>query len=696
MHSLKIIPAAILSSLMLVTCSNEESPSPQVTAGAQVSTSALSGVENFTAISAGNPVGQLVAQHDDVTRIQYEVRNNGRGPTIEEIVAFTVSGMPQRWTVTGNTTFGNSLNESFELTADGAIWQDTTGSSDISLSEPRLYIAQEASPYALWVYTRLLLEDDDNMLEVLPAGQISLAAIESFDVSAGGETRSITTYALSGINLNPGYLALDEDLRLFAVMSPGFALIRTGFESEEQRMRDLAAEYAARRFETIQATVARRYEGPVQVRNVRIFDPASLTLTPLSTVVYEGNRIRQVLPAEIAADSSAIVIEGGGGTLVAGMYEMHGHLDQDSALLNIAAGVTSVRDMGNENEVLSTLIEHIDSGRLAGPRVTRSGFIEGSSPYNANSGIIVSSESEALEAVQAYADGDFYQVKIYNSMNPDWVPAVVSTAHALGLRVAGHVPAFSNADTMIAAGYDELTHINQVMLGWVLEPDEDTRTLLRLTALRRLPALTMDNPAVQHTIATMAASNVAIDPTLAIHEALTLSRNGELSPGLVDYIDHMPVSEQRDGMTAWADIATAEDDRDYTAAFEKIIETVAEMRRQGVFIVPGTDLGGSFTYHRELELYQRVGMSSAEILKMATWDMADYLGQSDELGSIEAGKLADFFLVPGDPVEDLKAIKTISMVVMDGVLYFPSEIYPSFGIRPFVDAPPMTVPDQDP
>ena len=70
--------------------------------------------------------------------------------------------------------------------------------------------------------------------------------------------------------------------------------------------------------------------------------------------------------------------------------------------------------------------------------------------------------------------------------------------------------------------------------------------------------------------------------------------------------------------------------------------------------------------------------------------MAEYVGQERELGSIEAGKLADFFLVPGDPTIDLKAIKTISMVVKDGVFYFPSEIYPEFGIRPFVEAPEIT------
>ena len=72
--------------------------------------------------------------------------------------------------------------------------------------------------------------------------------------------------------------------------------------------------------------------------------------------------------------------------------------------------------------------------------------------------------------------------------------------------------------------------------------------------------------------------------------------------------------------------------------------------------------------------------------------MATYMGREDETGSIEVGKLADFFLVPGDPITDLKAIKTISMVAKDGTFYFPSEIYPEFGIRPFVQAPEISQP----
>jgi len=88
-------------------------------------------------------------------------------------------------------------------------------------------------------------------------------------------------------------------------------------------------------------------------------------------------------------------------------------------------------------------------------------------------------------------------------------------------------------------------------------------------------------------------------------------------------------------------------------------------------------------------------MSPAEVLRRASYDMAHYLGYGEELGSIEVGKLADFFLVPGNPVEDLKAVKTISLVSRGGDFYFPSELYPEFGIEPFTNAPNVTLPVTD-
>jgi imidazolonepropionase-like amidohydrolase len=649
--------------------------------------------ERFTVIMGGKNVGHLVAESSgSQVAIDFDIKNNGRGPTIKEALTLGADGMPTAWTVDGATTFGSKVHESFTQEAGKASWQDATGKGSAAGPGPHMYVAQNGSPWAYGLYSRALLKSGQDRLGVLPSGALTLSKVATVEVKGKAGAQRVTAYEVGGIDLTPTTILLDGDNQLFAEVSPRMIVVREGFEAEEERLRDLAAQWATQRLMAIQKQVAHRYDAPVRIRNVRLFDPATMALSGPVAVVVRGRLIAAVEPADSPATPGEVAIDGAGGTLVPGMFEMHGHLQQDGGLLDIAAGITSVRDMGNDNAVLDKLIERIESGVIGGPRVVRSGFIEGKSPFNANMGIVVDNQQKAVDAVRWYAANGYWQIKIYNSMNPAWVPAMVAEAHRLGLRVAGHVPAFSTADQMMEAGYDEMTHINQFMLQWVLGPKDDTRTLVRLTALKKLPSVDLNSARVQHSIDMIAGRKLAMDPTVGIHENLLLNRDGQVPPGAVDYFDHMPIGYQRMVMKQWSDTSAPGDDQAYRGAFEKIMATVRLLNERGVFIVPGTDTGGSFTYHRELELYQRAGMTPAEIVKRASYDMARYTGQDQRLGSITKGKLADFFLIPGDPTRDLKAIKTISMVVKDGAVYFPSEIYPHFGIRPFAATPAVAMP----
>ncbi len=672
---------ALAALFVLGACAHEAPPAPTATA------------ETFSVRLFDKTLGQLVATTEgDTITIDYEFRNNGRGPTLAETITLGADGLPAGWAIDGATTFGNEVHEEFALENGVASWTDTTGSSTAARTEPTLYVPQNASPYTLAVYSKALLADADSSLPAWPAGALSMSSLKTVRLDGAGGPVEATAYELVGDDTDPSYFLLDGKGDLFAVISPRFVIVREGYEEADDQLKDFATRLSTERFEKIQAEAAHKYDAPLAITNVRVFDPKAKAMTPPSTVIVENGLIKSVTPG--ASDTSgAYVVDGQGGSLIPGLAEMHGHVGEDDALKNLAAGVTLIRDMGNDNAVLSELITKIEAGTLAGPRIVRSGFIEGKSPFSSNNGILVSTEEEALAAVDWYADqGNFWSIKIYNSMNPAWVPAMVERAKARGLVVTGHVPAFTNANAMIEAGYDEMTHINQLMLGWVLAPDEDTRTLLRLTALQRLPAVDLDGDAVGKTLDLMVANGVAIDPTIAIHENLLLSRNGELQAGMADYVDNMPVAVQRSAREAWSAISTPEEDAAYKGAFEKMTGTIRRMKDRGIFIVMGTDLGGALTLHRELELYQKAGFTAPEILARATFEAADYMGLGADLGSIEPGKKADFFLVPGNPVEDLKAIKTIRLVSKGDTVYFPSEIYPHFGIKPFTDIPVVTPP----
>lgn len=649
--------------------------------------------ERLSVIANGEKVGVV-----DVTRtgnhlaIHYDVKNNGRGPTMDEAIDLGADGLPTSWTLDGKATFGGDVHESFSRTASHVQWRDSMGERQAEVNGTGLYIGQAASPWALGMYARALLKAPGATLAALPGGALHLDGLGPATI--GGA--QYQAYALSGIDLSPELILLDRDGALFAVLDTGGATVREGHEAEVPALAELATTLTAKRYADLQKRFAHNIAAPVRIRNVRVFDPVAGKLGAPVSVVFANGRITGIQPLDAPATPGEALIDGAGGTLMAGLHDMHAHVSLESAMLYIAAGVTEVRDMGNDNAFLPDLMHRIASGEVAGPRIMPNGFLEGRSPYSARLGIVVDSQDKALDAVRWYAARGYWQIKIYNSMNPAWVPAIAKEAHALGMTVTGHIPAFTNADAMIGAGYDEVTHINQLMLGWVLDPNEDTRTPLRLTAMKRTAALDLASPRVRTTIDTMAARGIAHDPTAVTLELLMLSRDGKPSPSVAEYIDHLPIGLQRRRRQAIAPIAGPADDAGYVGAFEKVKQTLKLLHDRGIRLLPGTDDQTGLSVHRELEIYHEAGIPIPEVLRLGTLGAEQYMGRDQELGSIARGKIADFILLPGDPTKSLSELHRIAMVVKDGTIYFPAEIYPAFGVKPFAAAPKLVLPPPAP
>lgn len=645
--------------------------------------------ERLSVIANGEKVGSVDAVRDhDRIAIHYDVKNNGRGPTMDETIELGADGLPVRWTLDGKATFGGDVHERFVRDGGTARWTDAMGARTAPVHGTALYIGQSASPWALGLYARALLKAPGATLPALPGGRLRLDPLGPATIG-GVDYRA---FAISGIDLSPDLILLDKDDALFAVLDTGGATVREGHEGEVPALAALATRLTAQRYAALQQRFAHRIDAPVRIRNVRVFDPVTGTRGDPVSVVFADGRITGIQPPDAVASPGEASIDGAGGTLMPGLHDMHAHVSLESALLYLAAGVTSVRDMGNDNAFLPDLVRRIAAGEVAGPRITANGFLEGRSPYSARLGIVADSEAAALDAVRWYAARGYAQVKIYNSMNPAWVPAITREAHRLGMTVTGHIPAFTNADAMIAAGYDEVTHVNQLMLGWVLDPKEDTRTPLRLTAMKRTATLDLATPRVQRTIDRMAAAHIAHDPTAVTLELLMGGRDGAANPAVADYIDHLPIGLQRRRRQAIAPIAGPADAAAYDGAMAKVKQVLKLLHDRGIRLLPGTDDQTGLSVHRELQIYAEAGIPVPEVLRLATLAPEQYMGHDQQLGSIARGKLADFILLPGDPTRDLRELHRIAMVVKDGTLYFPSDIYPAFGVTPFAAAPKLTLP----
>ncbi|WP_206243512.1 amidohydrolase family protein [Novosphingobium terrae] len=651
--------------------------------------------EKMSVVSNGETVGSVVAVTDgNHIAVDYRVDDNGRGPKHHEDIVLGQGGIPISWRVSGTSMMGGPVQETFSWADGTAHWVSQAEEGTLAVGKSTLYIVNDDSPWAQYVYARAALAAPGHALDVLPGGRLTLTRL--FSRAFAGVP--VTLYRIDGVDLHPGYVMLDKANRLFAAFGQKGVAIREGFEKRGDELAALGAQLDTDRVKAISARVAHRFDGPVRIRNVHVFDPLTGQRGPLSTVIV----MRDVVSAVVPGDGGPVpdgetAIEGGGGTLYPGLHDMHSHTTIDSGLFYLAAGVTSTRDMGNNNSFLQKLLPQLDSGEVAGPRVVPDGFIEGRSPYSARDGFVIGSLDEGMNAVHWYADRGYFQVKFYNSMKPDLIKPLADEAKRLGMGVTGHVPAFDSPDRVIQEGYNTIAHINQLMLGWLLDPEkDDTRTPLRLTAMVKAADLDLGSAPVSRTVGLMRAYGVSLDTTTVILERLMLSRARTTQAGDADYLDHMPISYQRYRKRTFVPLKGPADDQAYVKAFDKVLETMKLLHANGIQMLPGTDDTTGFTLQRELELYTKGGLTPAEALKADTLDCETYLGRSDRIGTIAKGKLADLILVAGDPTVDINVVKRPRMVMRGGAVYFPSEIHAALGIKPFVSSPEVIPARPDP
>ncbi|MCA8894357.1 MAG: amidohydrolase family protein [Amphiplicatus sp.] len=656
--------------------------------------SAETKTKTFSVISNGEKVGSLKAEiKGGVTELDYIVRNNGRGPKWTERIVTNKNGDLLEWSVQGESTFGGAVDEEYVWKDGRAKWRSQADSGDVEAVKPGVYIANDTSPWSNGVYAKVFLKTKRDELAVLPGGTMRLKRIGSDQLKAGKNTIPVDIYAISGVDLTPSFFMLDKQGDLAATVPGGSATesvtIREGFESEAPRLEALSNKLTRDMAEELQSKLAHKFDGPIHYQNVRILDTEKGVTSGLARVTVFHGKIAAIDYDDPVAKprEGEVVIDGEGGVLVPGLHDMHAHDTMWSGLFYIAAGVTATRDQGNDPEMIIKLSEDYDAGVLAGPRIVRNGFIEGRSNYSARVAFIADTLEQGLDDVRWYADHGFFQIKLYNSINPEWVKPMAAEAHRLGMGVTGHVPAFMSPDDAILAGYDDIAHINQLELGWLLKEGEDTRTPLRLTGLARGAHLSLDDPKVKRTVALMKEHGVALDTTTVILERLMLSRAGEIAEGDAAYLSHAPIGYQRYRKRTFVPLDAPGADDEYQLGFKKLVEVMGLLYGNGIQMLPGTDDATGFTVHRELELYAEAGIPNAEVMRLATLAAEKYLKRDQMLGSIKTGKYADFFLVPNDPLEDISNVRGAKLVSRGDSIYFPSEIYEALAFKPFSQPP---------
>jgi hypothetical protein len=134
----------------------------------------LAATEKFVVITGGKNVGHVTADSTgDRTTIDFDIKNNGRGPSSSESITLDTRGLPAAWTITGATTFGSKVAETFARKGNRATWTDSTGPGKATVKAPSLYIGQAVSPWALGLYVRAMLKQPKPEIAALPGGHVA-------------------------------------------------------------------------------------------------------------------------------------------------------------------------------------------------------------------------------------------------------------------------------------------------------------------------------------------------------------------------------------------------------------------------------------------------------------------------------------------------------------------------------------------
>ena len=641
-------------------------------------------------VDGGKQAGQQTVVHGDdgTTRVDFVFKDNGRGPELKEEYRLNPDGTFLSYRVTGEATFGAKVDERFDLSGGRATWKSTSDEGSAQVGQGAQYAPLGGTPQSASVAIAALAARADGKLPLIPGGTLTMRKVDEAEVARGAERRTVQLLAITGTGFTPqfAWATTGERPRLFALIYPGFLqLIEDGWQSQAGALEARQEKAEGKALADLQRRLAHPAGGGLLIRNARVFDSERATLGAPADVLVRDGRIVSVAAAGTAGDAKAAnAIDAAGRVLLPGLFDMHAHMDRWSGGLDLAAGVTSVRDMGNDNETLQQIMAEERAGDLLMPRIVAAGFIEGESKQSARNGFVIDDLAGAKEAVDWYAAHGYPQIKIYNSFPKDILKDTVAYAHAKGLRVSGHIPVFLRAQDAIDAGYDEIQHINQLMLNFLVGPDTDTRTLERFyLPAKRVADLDLDSKPVQDFIATLAGRGIVIDPTLATFEFLH-QRNGEISPIFAGVEDHLPPDVQRGRRAAEMDIPDAATAARYRKSYDKMVDFVGRAYRAGVPLVAGTDEVPGFTLQHELALYVRAGLTPAQALQVATWNGAKYAKVLDDRGSIAPGKRADLVLVDGDPTRDIADIRKVATVVKGDTVYYPAEIHEALGIAPFV------------
>ena len=517
-------------------------------------------------------------------------------------------------------------------------------------------------------------------ISLLPKGEAFVEFRGKDALTLSGKSIALSRYHLSGNNWRGGWgrqtIWLDSKDRLVAAVNLGSDIetnlyaFGEGYESSISFFLKRAAEDAIDRLSQVADQLSPKRTTPLALVGGTLIDVTGKPAIQNSAVVIERDRITTAGPqSTIKIPNGAQVIDVTGKYLLPGLWDMHSHFYQaEFGPAYLAAGITTVRDVGNDTEFGTALRDAFTQKRGLGPRMLLAGYIDGKSDAHGFD-VEVETEQEARDAVKRYKNAGYLQIKIRDHVKLETLKEICDEAHLLGMRVTGHVPESMNALQAVEAGMDQINHMNYVMTGFFPKRD------------RNSPPLTVNlgAPNIKNALEVFKEHGTVIDPTLAVLELMLRPMNTPIEsfePGLTKVPQELTVQINKKGEAEAPPEALR-------MVMDVMLKLVGALHQAGVPIVAGSDVGvPGHTLHRELELYVKAGLTPLEAIQTATTTPAHSFKLDFEFGAIERGARADLIVLDANPVENISNIRKVRYVVTQGRLFESAKLWQSVGFKP--------------
>ena len=601
----------------------------------------------------------------DTYDVRFRFVDRGSAVPLRARLVTTPGGDPLQLTVRGQTSRFSTIDDSVEVSPGG---QQATVRVDktmrtVALPGLAFPVAGYSPGLGQWLLLRYWQQHGQPAsLALLPTGTVHIRRDGQDTLAFQGRPLVLSRYVLKGLVWGNELLWTDAAGRLAAIITNDaegdkLEMLAQPYEALLPALTSRAARHGMRLF------VAEA--GPTGTTRPRLLAVVGGTVVDVvrggtignATVLMRDGKIVQVGPAgQVKIPKQAQVIRAEGLTVLPGLWDMHAHFQQaEWGPAYLAAGVTTVRDCGNEFDYINAVQHAIDSRQGVGPRILKAGIIDGDGPEAL--GIVrANTPAEAAAQVQRYQDAGFVQIKLYGSVKPDIVQAICQEAHRRGLTVTGHVPTGMTALQGVGAGMDQVNHIMYLSALLNYTPDH-TFNLTDTTAAR--------------VFAFLRAHHTVVDPTLGVFEMGFRSTAADIH--LIEpAFDHLPLPLQALFRNMGSDSAQAARN---APGFCSLVLLTKALYDHGIPIVAGTDMGFPGTsLARELELYVQGGFTPMQALQSATLVPAQVMQRAKTSGSLDPGKQADLVLIDGNPLQQIRDLRRVKLVVKDGQVYDPAKM----------------------